>query len=185
MNLIMLRHGQTNYNANSLVQGRIDNPLNSTGQEQARALAIRLLNDNIFFDFIASSPLSRALETAYIIKQTLAFNPPIKVYNSFVERDFARFDGKPVSQVIPFVMKPNYQDLCYEDDKELVKRVAKAAFELQTRYPSKTVLLVTHSHVIKALKVFANPNKYLFSDTLDNIEMISFKIFANKITINK
>ena len=65
MKIYVTRHGQTDYNKDSLMQGRSDIPLNETGIEQARARR-KVLGD-IKFDAVYSSPLIRAIQTAEII----------------------------------------------------------------------------------------------------------------------
>ena len=60
--LYLVRHGQTDWNKNGLVQGQTDIPLNSTGVEQAQALAKRFQKENI--DVIYASDLKRAYGTA-------------------------------------------------------------------------------------------------------------------------
>ncbi len=183
MILVMVRHGQTHYNAKGLVQGRINIPLNSTGRLQAQELAESLRVKGDVFDFIASSPLSRALETAYIIKKKLKMDSSIVVVNSFVERDFAHFDGRLVSDVVPFVRQKNYFEQGYETDQELVNRIAKATFDLAKRYPDKQILFIAHAHVIKALRIVVDPDKYCFSDFINNADLVSFEVEKDKITI--
>lgn len=57
-----LRHGETDWNAQNLAQGRVDIPLNAVGQEQARTAAALLRGRGI--RTIVASPLSRAKDTA-------------------------------------------------------------------------------------------------------------------------
>ncbi len=68
MRLFLIRHGQTEYNADARVQGSSDVPLNAVGRAQAEALAPRLARLVLAepLDGIWSSPLGRALETARI-----------------------------------------------------------------------------------------------------------------------
>ena len=64
--LFLCRHGETDSNAQSLLQGSgIDCPLNDVGRAQASALARSLAS--IKMDVIASSTLSRAVATADIV----------------------------------------------------------------------------------------------------------------------
>ena len=67
MYIYLVRHGQTDDNFKSIVQGRIDNPLNDVGRNQAKATGLKLKDLNIKFDSIYSSPLIRAKESASII----------------------------------------------------------------------------------------------------------------------
>ena len=76
MIIAMVRHGQTYFNEKGLVQGRVDNPLNDIGKEQAKILGKQLKEKGETFDMIASSPLSRSLETAYILSKELNISQP-------------------------------------------------------------------------------------------------------------
>lgn len=62
MHLYLIRHGQTQYNADGRIQGWLDVPLNAEGKDQARRLAARLSTKPI--SMVYASPLSRAAETA-------------------------------------------------------------------------------------------------------------------------
>lgn len=63
--LLLIRHGETEWNRASRFQGQIDIPLNETGKEQAQKAADFL--ENISLDFAISSPMARPKETAEII----------------------------------------------------------------------------------------------------------------------
>ena len=54
--LTLLRHGETDYNAKSLFQGRVDEPLNAVGEEQAKRAAASIGK----VDRVITSPLQRA-----------------------------------------------------------------------------------------------------------------------------
>jgi broad specificity phosphatase PhoE len=71
--VLLIRHGQTEWNAEGRWQGHEDIPLNEKGREQARALAQRLAGWPI--EFIYTSDLLRAKETAEIIAQPLNLTP--------------------------------------------------------------------------------------------------------------
>lgn len=60
--IILVRHGETDWNRENRIQGGVDIPLNERGKEQARDIALRLTHTVI--RYIYSSRLSRALETA-------------------------------------------------------------------------------------------------------------------------
>ncbi|CFX97930.1 Alpha-ribazole phosphatase, CobC [Syntrophomonas zehnderi OL-4] len=70
MKVILLRHGQTEWNALQKYQGHTDIPLNPTGREQAEKIA-GYLRDNEEVEAIYCSDLSRGRETAAIIAEKL------------------------------------------------------------------------------------------------------------------
>lgn len=186
MILAMVRHGQTHYNLKGIIQGRIDNPLNDHGKDQAKRVG-KYLNDHKFsFDAILSSPLSRALETAFIIKNELKMHHSIHVIQRFMERDFNHLDGKPVEVGMPLVRQKGYTHPGYEDDEKLIQRVVKSALQLEIGYQDQKVLCVAHSHVIKALMTYAHPNAYQISNyMLDNGDIIYFEIKKQEVKVLK
>jgi probable phosphoglycerate mutase len=185
MILAIVRHGQTHFNANGFVQGRVNIHLNQLGKEQSTRLGSRLKNENAHFDYIASSPLSRALETAYLIKQELKYQEPIHVFPRLVERDFADLEGTPIETAMPLVRIPNYMRPGYENDTLMKKRIKKAVLDLEHRYQNKTILLVAHSHVIKALLIACDSEKYSFADFIGHTDIFYFEINHKKISFIK
>ena len=65
--LYLLRHGQTLYNLQRLVQGRCDSPLTSAGILQAKSAGAWMASQDVAFSAIYSSPLKRAMDTAYVV----------------------------------------------------------------------------------------------------------------------
>ena len=64
--ILLIRHGETDWNRVHRFQGRSDLPLNQEGRDQAHALALGLKDQSL--TAIYSSPLARAVETARLIK---------------------------------------------------------------------------------------------------------------------
>jgi len=185
MILAMVRHGQTNFNAEGIIQGRLNNPLNEMGKKQAEQLAEVLIEKNEHFDFIASSPLSRALETAFVLSKKLNIQKPILVDHQFTERDFFHLDGKLVDDVKHLIRQKNYEFDGYENDNLLIKRVTQAVFKLSQTYKDQRVLFVAHSHVIKALLVHVNPEIYSFATVINNAEVLYFDVSDKSIQLIK
>ena len=78
MSLYLVRHGQTDWNAEARFQGQMDIDLNDLGREQARQNGIklgRLLGSEISrFDFVAS-PMSRTRETMEVARAAVGLDP--------------------------------------------------------------------------------------------------------------
>lgn len=185
MILAMVRHGQTAYNADGLVQGRVNIPLNDLGKTQAKQLGETLRAQSESFDLIAASPLSRALETAFIISKQLKMTRPIYVDHQFVERDFYHLDGTPVETAMPLVRIENYKFEGYEHDQMMIQRISKAVKHLRRIHGDKKILLVAHSHVIKALLRYIDPIAYSFADLIRHVDIIYFEVTDQKITVLK
>ncbi|RJP59661.1 MAG: histidine phosphatase family protein [Deltaproteobacteria bacterium] len=101
--ILLVRHGETDWNKQQVFRGRIDVPLNSVGLEQARATGEALSNYRI--DAIYSSPLSRAMETANAIGRSRPCIS-IKEAEGFIDIDFGKWQGMPHDKV-----KEEYNEL--------------------------------------------------------------------------
>ena len=104
--LTLLRHGETDYNARSLFQGRTDEPLNDVGEEQAKRAAASIGENRIIasplraeassvggVDRIISSPLKRARKTAE------AFGMEPEIDERWIECNFGEWEGHPISSI--------------------------------------------------------------------------------------
>ncbi len=89
--ILLVRHGETDFNLTHRFQGRIDIPLHEEGQNQAEALAVALKDESLTAMY--SSPLMRAMETARSVK---TFHPstPLLEEKGFIEMDLGELDGK-------------------------------------------------------------------------------------------
>lgn len=84
-----LRHGETDWNKQGLMQGHTDIPLNETGRAQARAAVAAL--SRLSIDRIVASPLVRAYETAEIVNSVL--QKPLVADAGIKERHFGSMEG--------------------------------------------------------------------------------------------
>ena len=71
MLILLIRHGETDWNHQGRRQGRRDVPLNDQGREQMRHLGVCL--DGLTADAMLTSPLSRAVESVEILAEHLNF----------------------------------------------------------------------------------------------------------------
>ncbi len=92
-----LRHGQTDWNAQDLSQGRVEVPLNETGILQAKAAAAKLVGRGIVS--IVASPLGRAQVTAEIVAGALGL--PVNTLPDLLETSFGVQEGKPMGDWFP------------------------------------------------------------------------------------
>ena len=101
--ILLVRHGETDFNLTHRFQGRIDIPLNKEGKNQAQVLALALKDESL--KAMYSSPLIRAMETARSIK---AFHPstPLFEEQGLTEMDLGEFDGMEAEY-----WAAHYQDL--------------------------------------------------------------------------
>jgi uncharacterized phosphatase len=139
-----IRHGQTDWNRDGLLQGSSDIPLNDTGRSQARDALMTLRSRP--WDVVVSSPLLRARETAQIIADGLGI-PLGPAYPGLVERDYGELEGTPSSDAIE-----RWPDRGYPGAESLdavASRGAAALALIADEYPGGSVLTVCHGTIIR------------------------------------
>ena len=161
--LILVRHGQTEMNAQSLYFGKLNPPLNDLGISQAYQAREKLLN--IDYDNIYSSPLERAKQTAEICN----YLDKDIVYDSNLEEiNFGIFEGltfKEISEKYPVEvkkMKEDWKEYNYvtgESPKEMLQR---AISFLEILDYTKNNLIVAHWGIINSII------SYFISGNLDS-----------------
>ncbi len=100
--LVILRHGNTFDQGDVILRvgARTDLPLSASGRKQAAAAGRALARRYGRFEKICAAPLKRTLETALIIRETLANPPAIERAEHLTEIDYGPDEGKPEREVI-------------------------------------------------------------------------------------
>lgn len=103
MIIYVVRHGQTDWNAEFRLQGQRDIPLNETGRGQAngngKALAEILGTETRLFDFVAS-PLSRTRETMERVRAAMGLTPELyRTDDRLKELSFGAWEGRTLAEV--------------------------------------------------------------------------------------
>lgn len=152
MRLFIVRHGETDWNFNNLLQGKSNTELNSTGQNQA--LEVRKKLNNVKFDACFSSPLKRALETSRIITDC-----NIIIDNRLTERDLGLLEGKHHScydakLYWDYKLNSNLNEV--EPIQNILLRTKEFIDYLKCEYSDKTILIVSHGGTIRALNFVIN-----------------------------
>ncbi|KEK25863.1 histidine phosphatase family protein [Bacillus gaemokensis] len=161
--ICLVRHGQTDWNFQEIIQGREDIPLNEVGKKQASQSAAAL--QLAAWDVIISSPLIRAQETAQAIGDAVGIHSII-LDERFVERDFGEASGKPVSTVRQLIAEGNVEGM--EKDEKIVDRCFAALKDVAKIHEGKRVIIVAHSHAIKAILHAISPDEITFKTPLKN-----------------
>lgn len=157
MRLIIVRHGESEWNRIGRYQGQQDAPLSELGMQQAQALAERLRNEPI--DFIFSSPLQRAAKTAEAIAR---HHPtvPFEHSSAIMEINHGDWEGLMADEVIArynaglqeWRAHPTRSQMPGgESFTNILKRVLDFKEQLFERYRGKNVLISTHDVVVKIL----------------------------------
>ncbi len=153
---IVVRHGETQWNVDSRIQGHTDSELTDTGRAQAEALARRLETEP--FDILVSSDLGRAMSTARIIAERTrhALVPDAR----FRERAFGEGEGLTYGELdhqFPETFSkvretdPDFYIPGGESRRQFYERV-KTSFEaLAAEHRGRRVAVVAHGGVLGSL----------------------------------
>jgi len=145
--LLLVRHGETDWNRDRLIQGHTDVPLNENGREQSRRLA-ETLDGRV--DAIYSSDLSRAVETATILAARSGL--AVQVEKDLREKHFGTWEG--LTDAVALERFPEARGGSWGDGEttdEMAARVVSALREITGAHAGKTVLVVTHGGPIRAV----------------------------------
>ena len=144
----MVRHGQSEWNADGRWQGQEDPPLTDLGRSQARHAAKGVgAVDGIF-----ASPLDPAATTAAIIGEELGVGPVITM-PGLMERHAGDWQGLTRAEIEerdPGYLADGRRPPGWEDDGHVEGRVLAAFDAVATEHPYGTVLAVAHAGVIFA-----------------------------------
>ncbi|GGH77169.1 putative phosphatase [Pullulanibacillus pueri] len=143
--ICMVRHGETNWNAERRLQGRTDIPLNAAGIKQAQACG-RFLSQSEW-DVVVTSPLGRAKQTAEIINIQLGLT--ILEMEAFIERGFGDAEGMTYEEKLTTFSE---QPIPNQESKEaVIARTMEGLQTLHQKFPGENILLVAHGGVINAI----------------------------------
>jgi broad specificity phosphatase PhoE len=154
-----LRHGETDWNARGLSQGRTDVPLNATGEAQALAAGQRLANhwrDGVApITRIVSSPLDRALRTAHAVRDAVQAESgvllPLSTDDGLMEVCFGVKEGHPMGDWYEPWIEGEYLPEGCEPFDELRSR-ATAAVNRAIDGGEGLALVVAHGALFRALR---------------------------------
>lgn len=160
--VLLVRHGQSEWNAQGRWQGQADPPLSELGRAQARAAA----NSLGAVDAVFASDLQRATETAVIIAESLGVGPVI-IDDDLRERDAGEWSGltrEEIHERYPgYLPDDRHRAFApdagapkrppgWESDDVLRERVLRALSRIHEMVPDGDVLTVTHGGVIYVLE---------------------------------
>ena len=153
--VLLIRHGETEWNILGKFQGSTDIPLSQEGIRQAHMLKNRLNGD---FDYVYASPLKRAYETAQTISE--GTDKTITIAEGIREINFGKWEGltlKGIAEKYPDVFKSWRTDkeegkFCGGDMSTLNAsiRARNCIMEIVKEHKGKKIAIVAHGGIIKA-----------------------------------
>ncbi len=146
--LLLVRHGETDWNRERRFQGHADTMLNEAGRAQARELADELAGDGV--TAVYTSPLARARETAEILSGPLGLEarPDARL----MEIDVGSWTGLTMAEIerrFPIELRRWREEVQHgwadgETYDDLAVRVLEALREIAGRHDGESVLIVGH-----------------------------------------
>jgi probable phosphoglycerate mutase len=182
--VILIRHGQTVWNKGDRFRGQIDLDLDDVGLRQAEAIAYHVKHWPVSHLF--SSPLKRARQTAQAVADIMSLDT--KQVDGFNDINYGQWQGRT-----PSAMAVEHPDLYHlwrtqpdlvtfpegEGLNQIRNRATSALEELLTRYPGKTIVIVSHKVVCKLiiLHVLGLDSSHFWNVEQDNgaINILEFR----------
>lgn len=190
LDIILARHGETDWNVAEVFRGRVDVALNETGLRQVELLGECL--SEVKMDAVYSSPLKRALKTAEAIASRQALG--VNMAPDLIDFDFGEWQGLSHQEV-----KDKYGELYAEwtshPDKvkipagesleDVRKRALAVVHDLVKRYDDGTVVLVSHRVVNKVLicALLGLNNSHFWNIKLDTCGITSFSYEGGRFVL--
>ena len=171
MKLYIVRHGQSEWNAERLVCGATDAPLTEKGRAQAAETAqmIAELHQKHPIDLIIASPLQRALDTGRAI-QAACGDVPLIIDERIKEIDFGESEGLSTRDQDFQNRKAQFPYVHGDGESMLrfVHRIYSFLDDIRVRYADKTVLLACHNGIARVA--------YSYVHSMTNEEFMSYVV---------
>ncbi|MEP6297318.1 MAG: histidine phosphatase family protein [Ilumatobacter sp.] len=151
--ILLVRHGESTWNAVRRWQGRSDPPLTPRGEAQAARAALAAVDQGPF-DVVVTSTLRRASRTGEIIASAREL-PIADGIDAISERSAGEWEGLTRTEIeerFPGFLADHRRPPGYEADDSVVARAGPALNDPAERFPGQTVLAVSHGGVIHALE---------------------------------
>jgi len=143
--LLLVRHGETDWNADGRLQGQTDRPLSDFGRSQARQLAGELAEEKL--EAIYSSDLARARETAEIVGERIGL--PVSLDPDLREKDWGTWEGLTA-------VERDRVEFVGESTEAHQERILRALRRISELHPdSGNVLVVTHGGSMRRVQTAA------------------------------
>lgn len=152
--LYLVRHGRTAGNADGLLQGRLDLPLDETGERQAEAMAAHVRSITVGVDEVWCSSLLRATQTAAL------YGVEPMIDDRWIEINFGMYEGARMTEMPGAVWDawredPDFAPEGAETFGAVAARVRPACEELIGRAVDRDIVVVSHMMPIKTAAAWA------------------------------
>lgn len=177
LKVTLVRHGQTDWNVEHRVMGRLDIPLNPKGESQAQHLSQILQDQGI--DHIFSSPQLRAIQTVQPV--SIVKKVPIEIEDRLAELRFDRWQGKVLDEIkndlVYKLRRQDAKDFDFEDVESITSLMERTQSLLSSWQKLQGHLLcVSHMDVLKALilQIEGKPREMFMSFEVDHVTPLTY-----------
>ncbi|MFB9325630.1 histidine phosphatase family protein [Paenibacillus aurantiacus] len=185
--IYLVRHGETEWNVTKRFQGHLDSELTALGRNQALWLGESLAGTPI--DAVYASSSARTMATAALIAQGSGRHMHVEPCDEFKEINLGLWEGMEIEeakgqdpvQFQRFWEEPDaFRVEGSETFREVAERASAKLSELLTRHAGQSVLIVTHTVVVKVLMAFFEGREmndiwqppYIHPTCLSHIEIV-------------
>ena len=148
--ILLVRHGQSTWNAQGRWQGQADPPLTELGLAQARAAVASVGS----VDMIVASDLMRAMQTGEVLAASLGLGPVV-VNDRLRERHAGEWTGLTRVEIEagwPGYLEDHRRPSGWEDTDLVAVRALTALMEIHEAWPGADVVAISHSGVVRAIE---------------------------------
>ena len=188
--VILVRHGQTQWNLEMKYQGHCDVALTDKGVEQARLAGKRLAGEDI--SAVYASDLCRAFKTAECIAKE--HNLPVTAIPGLREINFGEWEGLTFQGLSSELTEAMANLFIHPDEivipggetfREVKERATSALAKLVTKHPNQTIVVVSHGGTIRtllcaALNIHLN---YLWNIKQDNTAINMLEYYDEQVIV--
>ena len=150
MKILLVRHGETDFNKNKRIQGHTDIPLNETGENQAINAGSKISKYDV--DAAFSSPLKRAKQTARLMLDNSknSSNKELEIITDdrLIEKYFGDFEGSTFEEYFSALEAQSGLE-SIEKDEDVYERASSFFNEKYLNHKDETILVVCHGAFIR------------------------------------
>ena len=184
--LLLVRHGETPWNAEGRIQGHSDVGLSEKGKEQASMIASRLANVRI--DAAYSSDLVRCQDTAKVILER--HNIPLQTTPELRERFYGVFEGLTMAErqthfpelfAASVINDLDFAPTDGESPRETLRRMTPVMDQIRNSHANETALIVGHGGSLRAaiISLMALPAESTWSFVMGNCSLSVFDTYPD------
>ncbi len=178
MRITLVRHGQTEFNYNNIIQGRSNPLLNDTGRREC--LRLKQVIQDKSYDICYMSPFIRCVETAMILIGDRVKTVPDQ---RLIERDMGELEGRDYGEYNRYLFWDydlNSSKLGVEPIQDIFKRCQEFLDMIQKNHKeSDSILIVTHGSPYRALRILLlkKPLKgHLYDGSIKNCQLEEYTL---------